>query len=240
MGRKRRKKSGGKGAMHVVSPHGGQKQSAVATAIAKSVRYRPFRTAVQDLEGEDLHGVIQGASCRLASGRLTTPYPSWLQTLGRQTRHKILAAFAVQQAGYNLKRFSGTKIRLFHGTPVNNIALITCSTLRASTGGLFGAGVYLTPDIHKALGFASGEMELDGRARYVRTVLVCDAKLGKVLDASEREIRVRGAVSSYTGYDSVLGKAGNFAGAWGGSLRWSEYCVKNAGRVSVTHVLVFG
>lgn len=238
MGRKRRNKKGGKkGKMHVISPGGG-KVSAVALAVAKSVKYRPYRTAQPDLEGKDLSGIISNTTARLSSGRLSaSEYPPWARALERETRHKLLAVFAINQTGHTLKRFSGTKTRLYHGTPVNNIALIACNSLRPSTGGLFGMGVYLTPNLGKAMGYASGEMEIDGSLRYVRTVLACDVKLGKVLTANSHDA---GTSACSAGYNTILGKPGGLSGAWGGCLRWSEYCVKSAARVSVTHILVFG
>jgi len=104
---------------------------------------------------------------------------------------------------------------LYHGTRVHAVNSIAHNCLKKSTGGLFGPGVYLTPQLEKALNYCA---PLWFGATQFCPVLVCRAEI-KPVD-----------VWGYKGYNVE---------AWGGYLCHDEVCIKDPDRVSVEYLVVF-
>lgn len=120
--------------------------------------------------------------------------------------------------------FAEETVFLWHGTALYSAERIVRDTFRPSSAGLLGPGVYLG-DLGKARNYVRGSSAEWGVLLYV------EAALGRVGNARE--------VPDYRTtmqYDTIHAPAGGLHGAWGGSLRRREWCVRNPARVRVREV----
>jgi hypothetical protein len=86
------------------------------------------------------------------------------------------------------KRVGGSTLWLFHGTPTANLQSILASTLRPSSSGAYGPGIYMSPNSNTASGYAFKT----GRPGFL---LSCRVVLGK------QQRNTGGSISM--GYDSL-------------------------------------
>lgn len=94
------------------------------------------------------------------------------------SRHKLFRAYQMDSDTDAFDAIDGKYDLLWHGTPFRNISSIGHESLHVrGTYCMLGAGIYLAPDFSKAWGFS-------GWSDY-STVLLCAAKLGKVLDTKD-------------------------------------------------------
>lgn len=124
---------------------------------------------------------------------------------------------------------------LWHGTGIYaNVNSIARESLRASTGGLLGPGVYLAPEQCKAFNYT-------GMGPY-RMMFYCAVKLGRP-DAVDRDTGQHDTgqhdAKAWRGGDHKYANAGAFQAAWSGSLNYAEYCVRDPSRVLPVVLLVY-
>jgi len=115
---------------------------------------------------------------------------------------------------------------LWHGSPLHNAGGILSGGLRASFGGMLGAGVYLG-DLTKARNYVhSSRWSHEGHAWGL--LLYCEAALGKVLEA-EPGTDVKGA-------DTLHCASGSYGGAWSKRIKRQEWCVREPRRIVVREI----
>lgn len=157
---------------------------------------------------------------------------------------------------------------LFHGTGVDNIANIVLCNLRvkgvrrdwrpsfARNTNMFGDGIYLTPDMDKALKFSygisinrmesiSGKNLWDASGLDMTTyaakkfVIVVKAALGRCKLMEKGAPSLDETAMAVEGYDSVEGRKGYTETKYGGKLLHTEYVVYNSKRVVPVCLLMY-
>jgi hypothetical protein len=106
--------------------------------------------------------------------------------------------------------------RLYHGTSETSITGIVLKGLLQGNQGMFGSGIYLAPDIHKAAVYSGYDM------KFIFTV---EAVLGNVKTMDKADHDGDGNSLWVDGYHSVSGKAGHTVSHGDQTLARDEYCV---------------
>jgi hypothetical protein len=131
----------------------------------------------------------------------------------------------------------GNVVTTWHGTHTEVIPKIATSRLKAGTRGLFGPGIYSTPDVYKAMVYARPDIFTDpGREHFC--LLRCRVALGKSFEATRADGAVRKHLAD-NGFDSVIARRGLLDGAWGGYLRNSEVVVYQSDQIVVDRVFEY-
>ena len=91
---------------------------------------------------------------------------------------------------------------------------------------MFGQGVYLSPNIGKALGYTDSNNAL---------VFICAAKMGRVRVFTDSDRSLTRMTAEDAGFDTAHGKSG-FTSAWGGSLHYSEYSLFDPTRIQLLYL----
>jgi len=185
---------------------------------------RSFREAVVQASGWDVHPEIGHKLTRnLTPAERKPPCPlGYTCTAGWDYRDAHARA---QQKLWTRENQTRNFRTLYHGTSYENLAAITHLNLRVGPGGrMFGAGIYLTPDMVKALGFARGP---EGR-KYVLEVRVNLGRV-KVMERADH-----GLGCAPRGYHSVHGKAGHTFTRPPHTLIHNEFVVYDPRQVRVT------
>eukprot|EP00434_Breviolum_minutum_P019452 symbB.v1.2.017155.t1/scaffold1331.1/size125086/9 len=115
-------------------------------------------------------------------------------------------------------RRQGKTMTMYHGTSQSNARSIVANGFRPSTGGMLGAGVYVTADPEKA-------------KRYGNTLITVEVKTGKTKKITSQSDPMRTTWNSH-GYNSAWVPAN--CGMVTSGL--TETCVFNPNRLRVRHV----
>ena len=142
---------------------------------------------------------------------------------------------------------------LYHGTGFTNILGITQAGLRRSSSGMLGPGIYLAPDVNKAVGYLCkhwGRRRMKPNKMFRRyrprntsdnpyykfgLLLKCRVALGKVFSADKSgDYRYK---FTQEGYHSVGMEAGVNTG-WG-RLRGSEYIIYDEEQLIIEELHIY-
>lgn len=145
-----------------------------------------------------------------------------------------------------LKHSGDGETTLFHGTRNTSVANIIKESLRPSSTGLLGPGIYLAPDFHKAWGYGGASPKQYTYQRHntyhrhnntvlepnKMHVLVCRVRPGRCSQDYGVDTVRKGDTDTYIGVK-------NKTKTWGGTLISGEYCVKDPTRVIVLSILEY-
>lgn len=208
-----RKKRGGKSGMHVVQ-----------TSAARKPRAQEKFARYLDTEGK--RDQIFGRMKECVAPIYARPSHSvYHPSTGTSSRFTLARCWEIGQ--YHPGGFDGpVTYPLYHGTNEYAIPHITLNGFKLPRrSGMFGRGVYLTPNIDKAFNYTSRSNPL---------IFMCAAYLGdvRVMDEANHEL------GPGCGFDTAHGKA-QHTKSWAGTLRWNEYALFDPSRIHLRYLLEY-